>query len=296
MLGSCPKRFVSGESTAFVAFACRGNTVEMAMNLDRFKNGIHYYAGEECVRFVDGIELKLRCQEHAFAGRKRGRLYLTTHACVFINQNIHESLRSLLMPFTAMTNVQLYMPLLGTRLLTGTLTPVSSVEAGFEHSVEFTLFFKDGGTLKFARDLYQAARRCSPAHLLFLKKQPFPDLDIVPAINPRAETKFAQELKGPLNKSEKLPDYYTHTHSSVNFDRPPAFGAVSATVGKSAGIRMRQHMCDSAASISFPVQHGDNQKWPIAGMDRNSEPPSYHEAMTLVRNLSVSCTKKSDGC
>ncbi|CAD5222144.1 unnamed protein product [Bursaphelenchus xylophilus] len=116
--------------------------------------GILLYSGEMIILYAKHVEMTFTSiTESFFKGKKYGNLYLTSHRIIFLNDD-NNALKSLSMPFSCMTDINLEQPLFGANYISGKLT--GQPGGNFEGQIGWRLTFPKGGCIDFGKALRQA--------------------------------------------------------------------------------------------------------------------------------------------
>ncbi|GAU93657.1 hypothetical protein RvY_05560-3 [Ramazzottius varieornatus] len=131
----------------------------MALNQAHWNGGVLIHSGEWIILYCDGVEMSLDGSEVAFKGKKKGRIYLTSHRVIFINKDTKDALQSFGMPFTNLGSVDIDQPMFGANAIKGN---VKSLPGGnWNGTATFRFSFSSGGAIEFGQAMLQAAKMAS---------------------------------------------------------------------------------------------------------------------------------------
>lgn len=103
--------------------------------------------------------MSLDGNEAAFKGKKKGRIYLTSHRVIFVNKDAKDMLQSFGMPFTNLSSVDIDQPMFGANAIKG---QVKSLPGGnWNGTATFRFSFSSGGAIEFGQAMLQAAKMAS---------------------------------------------------------------------------------------------------------------------------------------
>lgn len=136
----------------------------MSINNSHYgRNGVLLYNGEVILIYYDGVELSLEpyMPVPLMKGKKKGRIYLTSHRIVFINKNDNDLFQSFSMPFMCMRGLEIEQPVFGANYIKG---EVRNEPAGkWDGTAKFKLWFNNGGAIEFGQCLLNAGRLANQA-------------------------------------------------------------------------------------------------------------------------------------
>lgn len=94
-------------------------------------------------------------------GKKKGRIYLTSHRVVFVNKNLNDTFQSFSMPFMTMRDLDIEQPVFGANYIKG---QVRAEQGGrWDGIAKFKIWFNNGGAIEFGQCLMNAGRLASQA-------------------------------------------------------------------------------------------------------------------------------------
>ncbi|KAK7475877.1 hypothetical protein BaRGS_00032927 [Batillaria attramentaria] len=93
----------------------------MSLNTAHAHGGVLIFAVERILIYYDGIELQFEGPPGIpqFKGKKKGRIYLTTHRVVFNCSDAKDSMQSFSFPFLQLREVELEQPIFGANYIKG---------------------------------------------------------------------------------------------------------------------------------------------------------------------------------
>ncbi|XP_055327981.1 WW domain-binding protein 2-like [Paramacrobiotus metropolitanus] len=132
----------------------------MALNQAHYNGGVLIHSGEWIILYCDGVEMGFEgSDEVAMKGKKKGRLYLTSHRVIFTSKDLKDALQSFSMPFSNLGSVDIDQPVFGANAIKGS---VKSLPGGnWNGQAKFRLTFSHGGAIEFGQAMVQAAKLAS---------------------------------------------------------------------------------------------------------------------------------------
>lgn len=212
----------------------------MSLNSAHVLNGgVLIYAGERIILFCRNVKLDFdkygECA--AMRGDKLGRLFLTTHRLIFVNDQNNDALRSFSFPFCTLNKVELEQPVFGANYISGYVR--NQPGGGFSGDVRFKLVFKDGGCIVFGQAMLTAAKMANRHTQQGYAPPPYmaPEADSFYPAPPPAYSPPQQGYYGWVPPYNVFQDQPTANSVYVH-DLPPPYpgvtGFASAPVGSAA--------------------------------------------------------------
>ncbi|CAI9728855.1 Hypothetical predicted protein [Octopus vulgaris] len=160
----------------------------MSLNTAHCNYGVLIYTGERILIYCDGVQVTLE-GGNLPKGSKKGRIYLTTHRVIFLNNSQKDHLLSFSMPFFTLRQVELEQPVFSANYIKGT---VFAEQGGkWSGNAAFKLCFNKGGAIEFGQAMLQAGKL---AHEVFMAEAPPPYPGVDSNLNPYP-TGSAQDAK-----------------------------------------------------------------------------------------------------
>ncbi|XP_029640865.1 WW domain-binding protein 2 [Octopus sinensis] len=130
----------------------------MSLNTAHCNYGVLIYTGERILIYCDGVQVTLE-GGNLPKGSKKGRIYLTTHRVIFLNNSQKDHLLSFSMPFFTLRQVELEQPVFSANYIKGT---VFAEQGGkWSGNAAFKLCFNKGGAIEFGQAMLQAGKLAS---------------------------------------------------------------------------------------------------------------------------------------
>lgn len=129
----------------------------MSLNTSHAHGGVLIFAVERILIYYDGIEMQFEgpsAMPH-FKGKKKGRVYLTTHRVIFNSNDAKDTMQSFSIPFLQMREVELEQPVFGANYIKGQI--MAEPNGNWEGVVKFKMYFTHGGAIEFGQAMLQAA-------------------------------------------------------------------------------------------------------------------------------------------
>lgn len=265
----------------------------MALNTSHANNGVLLHAGESILLFCDDVNVKFAGQaDPAFAGEKKGRLYLTTHRMIFNAKKQDAPMKSFSFPFVALKDVELEQPIFGANYIKGIVR--AQPNGNYVGEVKFQVHFKSGGAIDFGTAMLRAAQMASsnyrndtpppympPSGPWYAAPPPayspnpggymgwVPPKNVFPD-QPPANSVFMTDAPPPY---PGINGYNGYASASGNFQNQPNPSAPSSADAKAA----------EAAASSAPPQtqsgwYDPNNPHTVYLPAQNEQPPSYDYA------------------
>lgn len=133
----------------------------MSINTAHASNGVLIFLVERILIYYDGVEIEFEGPPDVpqFKGKKRGRLYLTTHRVIFNNKDMRDSMQSFSLPFRSMRDVELEQPIFGANYIKGRV--VAEPDGNWTGEAKFKMYFTHGGAIEFGQAMLRAASLAS---------------------------------------------------------------------------------------------------------------------------------------
>lgn len=205
----------------------------MSVNTAHANKGVVIYAGEIIILFCDHVSMSLGKEIGGrFTGSKTGRLYLTSHRIIFINNSEKDALKSFCAPFFSLHKVELEQPVFGANFIKGKVK--GQPDGGFDNKqVEIKLSFKHGGAIEFGQSMLKvasmASRHFTPTYRDCPPPYTAPAQPFVPA-PPPAYTPPANGYYGwvpPTNVFPQRPP----ADGVYAYEAPPPYPGINGMVG-----------------------------------------------------------------
>jgi hypothetical protein len=131
----------------------------MSLNMAHANGGVLIYAGERILIYYDGIDFVIKNPSVSeFAGKKHGRVYLTSHRVIF-NSKKTDHLQSFSIPFKCMRDIKLEQPIFGANYIGGVV--VAETGGKWQGQAKFELHFTHGGCIDFGQAMLEAGKKAS---------------------------------------------------------------------------------------------------------------------------------------
>ncbi|GAB1599387.1 WW domain-binding protein 2-like [Argonauta hians] len=130
----------------------------MSLNTAHCEYGVLLYTGESILIYCDGVQVSFAGGDLP-KGNKKGRIYLTTHRVVFLNNAKQDSLLSFSLPFFTMKEVELEQPVFGANYIKGRV--MAEVGGKWSGNAIFKITFNKGGAIEFGQAMLQAGKLVS---------------------------------------------------------------------------------------------------------------------------------------
>ncbi|CAF0860655.1 unnamed protein product [Rotaria sordida] len=95
----------------------------MSINQAHFQNGLLLYQGEQIVNHSKNVTLSFddasRQYGEVFRGKHKGKIFVTTHRMIFLNDDQRDNLQSFAIAFMYMKNLLVEQPLFGANYISG---------------------------------------------------------------------------------------------------------------------------------------------------------------------------------
>ncbi|XP_037557812.2 WW domain-binding protein 2-like, partial [Dermacentor silvarum] len=129
----------------------------MSLNTAHAPNGILLFTGEIILIYCNDVEVSFEGPDATkFKGAKKGRLYLTTHRVIFINNRQSDFLRSFSFPFVNISNLSLEQPFFGANYIKGKVT--AEANGNWTGKCTFNFRFNEGGAIDFGSAMIAARK------------------------------------------------------------------------------------------------------------------------------------------
>jgi len=121
----------------------------MSINQAHYQGGLLLYQGEQIVNHSKNVTLSFddasrQCGE-IFRGKHKGKVFVTTHRMIFLNDDQRDNLLSFAVAFMYMKNLHVEQPLLGANYISG--IAAAHPNGGFQGEVKFQLTYSSGGAI-----------------------------------------------------------------------------------------------------------------------------------------------------
>ncbi|KAK7112155.1 WW domain-binding protein 2-like [Littorina saxatilis] len=132
----------------------------MALNTAHAQGGVLIFATERILIYYDGIEMQFDGpgMPH-FKGKKKGRIFLTTHRVIFNSTDPKDTMQSFSIPFLQMREVELEQPVFGANYIKGRV--LAEPYGNWEGEAKFKMYFTHGGAIEFGQAMLRAASLAS---------------------------------------------------------------------------------------------------------------------------------------
>uniref|UniRef100_A0A8D8S595 WW domain-binding protein 2 n=1 Tax=Cacopsylla melanoneura TaxID=428564 RepID=A0A8D8S595_9HEMI len=129
----------------------------MSLNTAHANGGVLIHAGESILLFAENVEIDFHGKDEAtFKGRKKGKLYLTTHRMIFNNKHMNDTLASFSFPFVTLSQVELEQPVFGANYIKGKVR--AQPNGNWVGEAKFELHFNKGGAIEFGQAMLRTAQ------------------------------------------------------------------------------------------------------------------------------------------
>jgi hypothetical protein len=197
----------------------------MSINNSHYgQNGVLLYNGEVILIYYDGVELALDPYNPValMKGKKKGRIYLTSHRIVFINKDQNDVFQSFSMPFMCMRSLEIEQPVFGANYIKGEVR--NEPYGKWDGTAKFKLWFNNGGAIEFGQCLLNAGKLASQARAAQQTVQTHVNQgDIYPA-PPPAYTNLNSNTYGwvPMDRFPDRPQ----GENVYMYDQPPPYAGI----------------------------------------------------------------------
>lgn len=250
----------------------------MSINNSHYgQNGVLLYNGEVILIYYDGVELELTpyVANALMKGKKKGRIYLTSHRIVFINKNQNDILQSFSIPFMFMRCLEIEQPVFGANYIKG---ECRNEPAGkWDGTAKFKLWFNNGGAIEFGQCLLNAGRLANQARQAqeVIHRQVNAG-NIYPA-PPPAYTNLNQNTYGwvPMDRFPDRPQ----GNDVYMYDEPPPYnGIFEQKDQKTNTFDVRQRVATGFVNPSDP------SKVYVASAPAEDDLPTYHDSQNKKKD------------
>ncbi|KAI8797264.1 WW domain-binding protein 2-like isoform X1 [Biomphalaria glabrata] len=133
----------------------------MSLNNSHAHGGVLIYAGERILIYYDGIEMTFEGPPSVtqMKGKKKGRIFLTTHRVIFNSLDSKDQMQSFSFPFLLMREVELEQPIFGANYIKGRI--IAETMGNWEGEAKFKMHFTHGGAIEFGKAMLHAASLAS---------------------------------------------------------------------------------------------------------------------------------------
>lgn len=257
--------------------------------------GVALYQGEMINLDKKNVDMILKNASHScehLKGTKHGHIYLTNYRLIFMCTSKNDMLRELSMPFKQIKDFEIKQPVFGANFLKGKL--VAEANGGWEGSVVFEIFFKDGGAIDVGQTLVKLATNPQPQlsaltmhiynggniapHPAYAAQQPFPQPAYAPQPGipvPGSSNSYYFPSQPPAYSNPPPPPGYTPAVNPgyappPNGYAPPPNGYAPPPTGQPSNMsaseqaKYQESMQNSSSNLP-PEYQAEN-------------PPSYNDA------------------
>jgi len=121
----------------------------MSVNQAHYQGGLLLYQGEQIVNHSKNVTLSFddasrQCGE-IFRGKHKGKVFVTTHRMIFLNDDQRDNLLSFAVAFMYMKDLHVEQPLFGANYISG--IAAAHPNGGFQGEVKFQLTYSSGGAI-----------------------------------------------------------------------------------------------------------------------------------------------------
>lgn len=121
----------------------------MSINQAHHQGGLLLYQGEQIVNHSKNVTLKFDNSSHKageiFRGKYKGKVFVTTHRMIFLNNDQRDSLISFAIAFLYMKDLRVEQPIFGANYISG--VAAAHPNGGFQGEVKFQLTYSSGGAI-----------------------------------------------------------------------------------------------------------------------------------------------------
>ncbi|XP_076450371.1 WW domain-binding protein 2-like [Babylonia areolata] len=137
----------------------------MALNTCHAQGGVLIFAVERILIYYNGIEMQFEGPSNMphFKGKKKGRVYLTTHRVIFNSSDAKDIMQSFSFPFLQMRGVELDQPIFGANYIKGTV--LAEPNGNWQGEAKFKMYFTHGGAIEFGQAMLKAASLASKCRM-----------------------------------------------------------------------------------------------------------------------------------
>jgi len=243
-------------------------------------NGVLLYNGEIILIYYDGVELGLDpyVANPLMKGKKKGRIYLTSHRIVFVNKDRNDVFQSFSMPFMALRCLEIEQPVFGANYIKGEV--LSEPYGKWEGTAKFKLWFNNGGAIEFGQCLLNAGKLASQRRAAqeTVHRQ-VNQGNIYPA-PPPAYSNLNPNSYGwvPLNR---FPDRPAGENVYMYDEPPPYSGIFGQEEQKMNSFDEKQRVSNVTNGFVNP---SDPSKVYVPSAPQEDELPSYADSQTKKKN------------
>ncbi|KAL8579973.1 hypothetical protein ACOMHN_056861 [Nucella lapillus] len=133
----------------------------MSLNTAHAQGGVLIFAVERILIYYNGIEMEFEGPSGMpqFKGKKKGRVYLTTHRVIFNSSDAKDTMQSFSFPFLQMRGVELEQPIFGANYIKGRV--MAEPNGNWQGEAKFKMYFTHGGAIEFGQAMLKAASLAS---------------------------------------------------------------------------------------------------------------------------------------
>ncbi|ESO93287.1 hypothetical protein LOTGIDRAFT_216116 [Lottia gigantea] len=244
-------------------------------------NGVVIYAGERILIFYNAIEMTFEGPNIPhFKGKKKGRIYLTTHRMIFTSTEGKDALQSFSFPFLNLREVELEQPIFGANYIKGRI--IAEQGGNWNGEANFKMHFNHGGAIEFGQCMLTAAKLASRNRPAQPPPYSPPTGPIYQAPPPAYEAPHTQYYDWvPYQTFPTAPPAeYVYT-----YDAPPPYPGVDPNAavypppyaaGNATGNNAKER--EAAASAYYNPSNPHNAYLPQQQNGFSQPPPSYDDA------------------
>jgi len=202
----------------------------MSVNTAHANNGVLIYAGESIILYCNAVTMGISKElDPALSGDKKGRIYLTTHRIIFVNDDKKNKLMSVSVPFFALSKVELEQPIFGANYIKGKMA--GQADGGFGgRVVDFKLVFKKGGAIEFGQAMLKVASMAGRISTTAPPPYMAPPMGQYGPAPPPAYSPPTQGYGGWVPPTSAFPDR-PQAGEVYQYDAPPPYPGMGADVG-----------------------------------------------------------------
>jgi len=245
----------------------------MSINNSHYgQNGVLLYNGEVILIYYDGVELSLDPYNPVplMKGKKKGRIYLTSHRIVFINKDQNDLFQSFSIPFMCMRCLEIEQPVFGANYIKGEVR--NEPYGKWDGTAKFKLWFNNGGAIEFGQCLLNAGKLASQARASQQTMQRHVNQGNIYPAPPPAYTNLNQNTYGWV-PMDRFPDRPQGDNVYMYDEPPPYTGIYDPKDQKTNTFDIRQRV-----STGY-VNPDDPSKVYVPTAPQSEElPPSYSDS------------------
>lgn len=245
-------------------------------------NGVLLYNGEVILIYYDGVELGLEPYtpvELMKGGKRKGRIYLTSHRIVFINKDKSDRLQSFSMPFMYMRSLEIEQPVFGANHIKG--------EAGnepngkWDGTAKFKLWFNNGGAIEFGQCLMNAGKLASQARAAQEQIQRHVTTGNIYPAPPPAYTTLNPNSYGWV-PMDRFPDRPAGDNVFM-YDQPPPYSGIFDQKEQKTNSFDERHRVQNVTN-GFVSQNDPSKVYVPSAPQNEEDLPSYSDSQSKKHN------------